>query len=114
MEQPTPFTISEKAARQIAALAAKQGKSDHILRITVSGGGCSGFKYEFSFEDAPQNDDILVERDGVKAMTDPISLDFLKGAEIDFVEEMIGSYFAVKNPNAASSCGCGTSFALKT
>ena len=93
-------------------LRAAEDNDDLMLRVTVSGGGCSGFQYGFSFEDAVNDDDRVFERDGVRVVVDAVSLDFLAGAELDYVEELIGAYFAVKNPNATSSCGCGTSFSI--
>jgi iron-sulfur cluster insertion protein len=83
-----------------------------MLRITVSGGGCSGFQYGFSLDDQKNDDDRLFERDGVTVVIDEVSLDLLKGSEVDFVEDLIGSYFAIKNPNASSTCGCGSSFSV--
>jgi iron-sulfur cluster insertion protein len=83
-----------------------------MLRITVSGGGCSGFQYGFSLDDQKNDDDRLFERDGVTVVIDEVSLDLLKGSEVDFVEDLIGSYFAIKNPNASSTCGCGSSFSI--
>lgn len=104
--------VSDSAARKIRALAAAEQKPGLMLRLAVTGGGCSGFQYQFSFDDAANEDDRAFENDGVKVLVDEVSLDFLKGAELDYVEEMIGASFQVKNPNAASSCGCGTSFAV--
>jgi iron-sulfur cluster insertion protein len=104
--------ISASAARRIAELRRKEGKSDLMLRVTVSGGGCSGFRYDFGFDTARGEDDIVFERDGVQVVVDAVSLDFLDRAEIDFKEDLMGSYFAINNPNATSSCGCGTSFSV--
>ena len=83
-----------------------------MLRVAVSGGGCSGFQYGFSFDDTVRDDDLTFERDGVKVVVDEVSLDLLAGAEIDYVEELIGASFQIRNPNATSSCGCGSSFAI--
>jgi len=83
-----------------------------IMRLAVTGGGCSGFQYNFALDDAQLDEDIVVEKGGAKVLIDPVSLDFLKGAEIDFVDEMIGAAFRINNPNATSSCGCGTSFSI--
>lgn len=105
-------TITESAARRIAYLMKQETASDLMLRLSVSGGGCSGFQYSFSFDNATQVDDHLFERDGVKVVIDDTSLDLLAGAEIDFVEDLVGASFQVKNPNATSSCGCGSSFAI--
>jgi iron-sulfur cluster insertion protein len=104
--------ISDRAAGRIAKLVAEDGKDDLMLRVTVSGGGCSGFQYGFSLDDQCNDDDRLFERNGVGVVIDEVSLDLLKGSEIDFVEDLIGSYFAVKNPNASSTCGCGSSFSI--
>ncbi len=83
-----------------------------MLRLAVSGGGCSGFQYGFSFDDTRNEDDLVFERDGVKLLVDQTSIDLLGGAEIDFVEDLVGSSFQVRNPNASSSCGCGSSFSI--
>lgn len=104
--------ISPRAARRIVQLISAEGNQDLMLRVSVSGGGCSGFKYGFSLDDQRNDDDCVIESDGATVIVDEISLDLLRGAELDFVEEMIGSYFALKNPNAASTCGCGSSFAI--
>ncbi len=109
---PSSVTISASAAARITELRAAEDNDDLMLRVTVSGGGCSGFQYGFSFEEAVNDDDHVFERDGVRVVVDAVSLDFLAGAELDYVEELIGAYFAVKNPNATSSCGCGTSFSI--
>lgn len=106
------LSLSPAAARRVAQLATLEGKPGLMLRITVSGGGCQGFQYAFSFDDQTASDDRVFERDGSKLVTDETSLDLLAGAEIDFVEDLMGAYFQVKNPNATSSCGCGTSFAV--
>jgi iron-sulfur cluster insertion protein len=104
--------ISERAVKRIAALVAQEHNDALMLRITVSGGGCSGFQYGFSLDDQRNDDDRLFERDGVGIVVDDVSLDLLKGSEVDFVEDLIGSYFAIKNPNASSTCGCGSSFSV--
>jgi iron-sulfur cluster insertion protein len=104
--------LSESAAKRIAWLITQEGNPSLMLRLSVSGGGCSGFQYGFSFDNARQADDHLFERDGVKMLVDDTSLDLLSGAEVDYVEDMVGSAFQVKNPNASSSCGCGSSFAV--
>jgi iron-sulfur cluster insertion protein len=110
--QLRPVTITEKAARRIAALMAEEANPDLMLRIAVSGGGCSGFQYGFSLDNAQLEDDLLFERAGIKVVIDPTSLELIQGAELDFVEELVGSSFQVRNPNATSSCGCGNSFSL--
>lgn len=106
------FSISASAARRIAALAAAEGKPELMMRVAVSGGGCSGFKYEFNLDSTVNPDDRVFEKDGVKVVVDETSLEFLGNAELDFKEDLMGSYFAVTNPNAKSSCGCGASFAV--
>jgi iron-sulfur cluster insertion protein len=105
-------TVSESAVRRIASLVAQEGDASLMLRLSVSGGGCSGFQYGFSFDNAVQADDRVFERDGVKVVIDDTSLELLAGAEIDFVEDLVGASFQVKNPNAKSSCGCGSSFSI--
>jgi len=105
------FSVSESAARRIAFLAAKEAKPV-LMRVAVLGGGCSGFQYNFSFEEGRNEDDLLIERDGASVVVDSTSLELLKGSELDYVEEMVGSSFQVKNPNATSSCGCGNSFSV--
>jgi len=105
-------SLSAAAARRIAALIAAEGNPALMLRLAVSGGGCSGFQYGFSFDDARNEDDRVFERDGVKLVVDDTSLDLLVGAEVDFVEDLVGSSFQVRNPNASSSCGCGSSFSV--
>jgi iron-sulfur cluster insertion protein len=106
------IVISESAARRVAFLKTQEAAADAFLRIAVSGGGCSGFQYGFSFDDSRQDGDVVFERDGVQVVVDDVSLDLLNGAEIDFVEDMMGASFQIKNPNAASSCGCGNSFSV--
>ena len=104
--------LSESAAKRIGELIAMEGDTSLMLRLSVSGGGCSGFQYGFTFDNATQPDDHMFERNGVKMVIDDTSLDLLAGAEVDFVEDLVGSSFQVKNPNASSSCGCGSSFAV--
>ena len=105
------LTVSARAARRIADIL-KNEPQPSMLRIAVTGGGCSGFQYIFAIDDARLDDDLVVERDGATVLIDPMSLDFLKGAEIDFVDDLIGQSFKINNPNATSSCGCGTSFSV--
>ena len=106
------LAISDRAARQIAKIVAHEGNPELNLRVTVSGGGCSGFQYGFSLDDAINDDDRIFPHAGVRVVVDEISLELLAGAEIDYVTEMIGSSFQIRNPNASSSCGCGSSFAI--
>ena len=106
------ITISDSAIRRIRELEAAEDASDTMLRVAVGGGGCSGFQYSFTFDDSCNGDDKVFSRDGVRVVIDDMSLEFLGGAEIDYVEELVGAYFTVRNPNAASTCGCGVSFAV--
>jgi len=106
-----PFTVTARAARQIARIVGAEG-SPKLLRLSVTGGGCAGFSYHFDLADKIAADDLVVERDGAKVVVDATSLEFLAGAELDYVDEMIGAAFKVNNPNAKSSCGCGTSFSI--
>ena len=110
-EQLSPVTVSARAARRVAEILRAEADTA-MLRLAVTGGGCSGFQYNFALDDTKQPDDLVVERDGATILIDPVSLDFLKGAEIDYVDDLIGAMFKVNNPNATSSCGCGTSFAV--
>jgi iron-sulfur cluster assembly accessory protein len=103
--------LSDRAARRIAEIL-KEEPGPAMLRVAVNGGGCSGFQYDFAFDGARAEDDFVIEKLGATVVIDPVSLDFLRGSEIDFVEEMIGASFKVKNPNATASCGCGTSFSV--
>jgi iron-sulfur cluster assembly accessory protein len=104
-------TISERAARRVAEILKSEAQSA-MLRVAVTGGGCSGFQYNFALDDTRADDDLVLERDGAVVLIDSMSLDFLKGAEIDFVDDLIGAAFKINNPNAQSSCGCGTSFSV--
>ena len=104
--------LTESAARRIVQLKTQENAPDTFLRLAVSGGGCSGFQYGFSFDDARQDGDVSFSRDGVELVIDETSLELVRGAEIDFVEDMMGASFQVRNPNAASSCGCGNSFSV--
>jgi iron-sulfur cluster assembly accessory protein len=107
----TPVTLSAAAARRIREIGAGEGRP-LMLRVAVDGGGCSGFQYRFELVESAEPDDLTVERDGAAALVDEVSLPFLKGAEIDFAEELAASEFRVHNPNAKSSCGCGVSFTV--
>jgi len=106
------ISISDNAAKRISALVAAEEKDGVRLRVSVSGGGCSGFQYGFSLDDQKNDDDLLFEKGGIAVVIDEMSLEYLKGSELDYVEDLIGSYFAMKNPNASSTCGCGSSFAI--
>ena len=103
--------LSPSAAARVAAIAAKQGKPA-ILRLSVEGGGCSGFQYKFGLADAIDGDDSVVETDGVRLAVDSVSLDLVRGCTVDFIDNLGGAAFKVNNPNAAAGCGCGTSFAV--
>ena len=109
--KPALVTLSAAAAGRLNALSAAEGR-EVMLRVAVEGGGCSGFQYQFDLVQAAESDDLLVERDGAKALVDPVSLDMVKGSEIDFVDELAGAEFRMRNPNARSSCGCGVSFSV--
>lgn len=111
VETATPVRISERAARRIAQILKAEPESS-LVRLAVSGGGCSGFSYSFAIDDTRQDDDLVLEQNGAIVAIDSVSLDFLKGAEIDFADDLIGASFKVNNPNATSSCGCGTSFSV--
>ena len=112
MVNPThDVSLTPSAAARVAAIAAKQGKPA-ILRLAVAGGGCSGFQYRFGFADAADEGDAIAETDGVRLVVDPISLDLVRGCAVDYVESLGGAAFRVENPNAASGCGCGSSFAI--
>ena len=106
-----PVTLSPAAARRLHEIASAEGRAV-MLRVAVDGGGCSGFQYRFELVEAAEPEDTRVERDGAAALVDDVSLPFLAGSEIDFVDELVGAQFKVKNPNAASSCGCGVSFSI--
>lgn len=104
-------TLSEAAAKRIAAIVGTEpGKS--ALRVSVEGGGCSGFSYKFDLADDPQDDDTIVEKNDAKVLIDSLSLVYMAGSEIDFVDNLLGQSFQIKNPNAVASCGCGTSFSI--
>jgi iron-sulfur cluster assembly accessory protein len=103
--------VTERAARRLAEIAASEpGKP--LLRVSVEGGGCSGFQYKFDLVAEREADDLVIERDGAIVLIDPVSVAYLSGSEIDFVDDLIGATFKVKNPNATASCGCGTSFSI--
>jgi iron-sulfur cluster insertion protein len=104
--------LTDSAVRRIALLKEQEQAGNAMLRIAVSGGGCSGFQYGFSFDNTRNEDDLVFERDGIGVVVDDVSLGLLNGAEIDFVEDLMGAAFQIRNPNAASSCGCGNSFSV--
>ena len=105
------ISLSRAAAARVASIAQRQGKPA-ILRLAVDGGGCAGFTYRFGLADEVEAEDVRSEKDGVTLVVDPISLDLLRGSTVDFVESLGGASFQVTNPNAASGCGCGTSFSI--
>ena len=104
------ITISARAAQRIVEILKAEDAA--LMPVSVEGGGCSGFQYKFDLIKEGEPDDLLIERDGARVVVDPVSLDFVKGAELDFVDDLIGASFKMKNPNVTASCGCGTSFTL--
>ena len=104
------FSVSPRAAQRIAEILASGAGA--ALRVAVLAGGCSGFQYKFELESRQQEDDLVLEADGSRVLVDPVSLDLLGGAELDYTDQLMGSHFTVRNPNATSACGCGTSFAI--
>ncbi|MAZ98772.1 MAG: iron-sulfur cluster insertion protein ErpA [Rhodospirillaceae bacterium] len=108
-----PFGLTESAAVQISKLLLMEEESEKkFMRVAVEGGGCSGFQYIFKFDTERNNDDLVFEKNGVEVVVDETSLELVTGGRLDYVEELIGSYFQIANPNASSSCGCGTSFSI--
>ena len=103
--------VSERAARRIGEILSSE-PAGSMLRVSVEGGGCSGFQYKFDIERAKAADDLVISRDGAVVLIDPISVNYMAGSEIDFVDDLIGASFRVTNPNATASCGCGTSFSI--
>lgn len=111
MDISLPPQVTDRAFSRLAEINAAQD-GDQALRVAVEGGGCSGFQYEIALTDGPADDDLVLEKDGAKVVIDPVSLPFLSNAVIDFSQELIGARFVIENPNATSSCGCGTSFSI--
>ncbi|MCB1691202.1 MAG: iron-sulfur cluster insertion protein ErpA [Pseudomonadales bacterium] len=111
-QNPVSMTFTESAARKVKRLIAEEGNEGLNLRVFVTGGGCSGFEYGFTFDEDLEDDDTTIERDGVNLVVDSLSYQYLVGAEIDFKEDLQGSRFIVTNPNATTTCGCGNSFAM--
>ena len=111
MTESSDIALSPSAAARVAAIAVRQGKPA-VLRLSVEGGGCAGFQYRFGLAEDIEAEDVAVARDGVTLVVDPISLDLVRGSVVDFVESLGGASFQVTNPNAASGCGCGTSFSI--
>ena len=110
IEMPTPINFSDNAVKKVKELIEDEGTPDLKLRVFVSGGGCSGMQYGFTFEESVNEDDTKVEKDNVMLLIDPMSLQYLTGAEIDYQDNVQGSQFVIKNPNATTTCGCGSSF----
>jgi iron-sulfur cluster assembly accessory protein len=110
-DQAPTISMTESAAKRVGAIVAKEAAGS-ALRVSVNGGGCSGFSYAFDIDSAVKDDDIIVERDGVKILIDSVSVEYMKGATIDFVDDLMGQSFRINNPMATSGCGCGTSFSL--
>jgi iron-sulfur cluster assembly accessory protein len=111
LTEVTGVNVTERAARKIGQILQKE-PAGTMLRVSVEGGGCSGFQYKFDTEQAKADDDIVIEKSGATVLIDPVSLNYMAGSEIDFVDDLIGSSFKINNPKATASCGCGTSFAL--
>jgi len=109
-QMPDPLVFTENAASKVRQLIDEEGNSELKLRVFVTGGGCSGFQYGFTFDEAVNEDDTSLEKSGVTLLIDPMSLQYLMGAEIDYQENAEGAQFVIKNPNATSTCGCGSSF----
>lgn len=110
-ETSSPVTLSASAAARVKRVLSKEAPGS-ALRVAVDGGGCSGFQYSFTIVGSAAGDDLVLERDGATVLIDPVSIEYMKGSEIDFVDDLIGQSFKIHNPNATASCGCGTSFAL--
>ena len=109
---PTSINLSARAVRKVRELVAEEENQALKLRVYITGGGCSGFQYGFSFEEAAADDDAAIEKDGVTVLVDPMSFQYLVGSEVDYTEGLEGSRFVVNNPNAATTCGCGSSFSI--
>jgi iron-sulfur cluster insertion protein len=105
-----PLVFTSAAARKVAELISEEGNAALKLRVYISGGGCSGFQYGFSFDEEQAEDDLAVQKDGVTLLVDPLSLQYLMGAEVDYSESLHGAQFSIRNPNAKTTCGCGSSF----
>jgi|TARA_B100001094_G_scaffold234828_1_gene229858 iron-sulfur cluster insertion protein len=112
LEMPTPINFTDNAVNKVKELIEEEDTPDLKLRVFVSGGGCSGFQYGFTFEESINEDDTQVTKDSVTLLIDPMSLQYLTGAEIDYQDNVQGSQFVIKNPNAETTCGCGSSFSV--
>jgi len=106
------ISLTDNLVKHIKSLQAKQGNEDLMLRVAVNGGGCQGFEYEFDLAETIEDDDEVIEQGGVKVLIDSVSLEYLLGSTIDYKDELIGAHIHIDNPNAQSSCGCGTSFSV--
>ena len=111
-EMPLPLNFTDSAVAKVSELIAEEGNPDLKLRVFVTGGGCSGFQYGFTFDEITNEDDAVMEKGGVTLLIDPMSYQYLVGAEIDYTEGLEGSQFVIRNPNATSTCGCGSSFSV--
>ena len=111
-DTPSPLVFTDSAANKVKELIIEEGNPDLKLRVFVNGGGCSGFQYGFTFDEILNDDDTVMEKDGVKLLIDPMSYQYLVGAEIDYTEGLEGSQFVIRNPNASTTCGCGSSFSV--
>ncbi len=109
---PQALAFTQQAAEKVKELSARQDNSGSMLRVYIQGGGCSGFQYGFALEEQENQDDMVVETDGVKLLVDPMSFQYLMGAEIDYLEDLQGARFVINNPNASTTCGCGSSFGI--
>ncbi len=111
-QEAPPLNFTEAAAEKVGQLIEQEGNSALKLRVYISGGGCSGFQYGFTFDEATQEGDTEIEKSGVKLLVDPMSVQYLMGAEIDYKEDLSGAQFIIRNPNASTTCGCGSSFSV--
>jgi iron-sulfur cluster insertion protein len=108
----SPFNFTDSAANKVKALIEEEGNPELKLRVFVTGGGCSGFQYGFTFDEVTNEDDMIMEKNGVTLLVDPMSMQYMMGAEVDYTEGLEGAQFVIKNPNAVSTCGCGSSFSV--
>jgi len=112
IQRPEGIQLTSSAAHKVHELVSTQGRDAPLLRVYIQGGGCSGFQYGFTFEDSAQEDDTVFEKEGVSLVIDPLSFQYLMGAEVDYKEDLQGARFVINNPNAATTCGCGSSFSV--
>ncbi|WP_430512388.1 iron-sulfur cluster insertion protein ErpA [Pannonibacter phragmitetus] len=111
LEAATPVTLSARAARRVAKILSGEAPGS-MLRVSVEGGGCSGLQYKYDVVTASEEDDLVIERDGATVLVDSVSLQYMEGSEIDFIDDLMGQSFQIRNPNAVAGCGCGTSFTI--